>query len=305
MMDYVKGIFIERPNRFIAEVEVDGKVDIGNSNIQHLSSTMYQNANGVNIFNDTLAVGDSYAHIDGDSFDIKEATTAGAIDDANDPIVASFGADGAVIKSRDTNSENTLTISAEEMSLIQETQSDVSGWVIKKDRIYSRGQQDVYQIFLDKSIPALYIGPSNTGQTYVETYIKNNIIYIDDNTNEEHASFYPNNIILSCDRASLESEIQLFSGDIFISGDVYGEVYSGGSWVHSYKKTPTILESTTISAATTSYTFTDDAIKADSSVEVCDEIDGFEYTTCTVSAGSCVITFDAQSTSHKIRLFVW
>jgi antitoxin component of MazEF toxin-antitoxin module len=63
----------------------------GDSNIKHLSSTMYQNANGVNIYNDTLTVGDSYAHIDGDSFDIKEVTSAGTIDDANDTILASFG----------------------------------------------------------------------------------------------------------------------------------------------------------------------------------------------------------------------
>ena len=71
----------------VLEVEVDGKVDIGTSNITHMSSTMYQNANGVNIYNDTLDVGDSYAHIDGDSFDIKEATTAGTIDDVNEDAV--------------------------------------------------------------------------------------------------------------------------------------------------------------------------------------------------------------------------
>ena len=70
---------------------VEGKVDIGGSNVSVLSSTMYQNANGVNIFNNTLAVGDSYAHIDGDSFDIREAATAGTIDDANDTTIASFG----------------------------------------------------------------------------------------------------------------------------------------------------------------------------------------------------------------------
>ena len=70
---------------------VRGKVASGDSNILDLSSTMYQNANGVNIFNDTLAVGDSYAHIDGDSFDIKKTTTAGTIDDANDTMIASFG----------------------------------------------------------------------------------------------------------------------------------------------------------------------------------------------------------------------
>ena len=53
------------------EQTVREKVDIGDSNIQDLSSTMYQNANGVNIYNDTLAVGDSYAHIDGDSIPIR------------------------------------------------------------------------------------------------------------------------------------------------------------------------------------------------------------------------------------------
>jgi len=70
---------------------VQGKVDSGDSNVTDLSSTMYQNEYGVNIYNDTLDVGDSYAHIDGDSFDIKEATTAGTIDDANDGTNASFG----------------------------------------------------------------------------------------------------------------------------------------------------------------------------------------------------------------------
>ena len=71
---------------------VEGKVDTGDSNIEVLSSTMYQNANGVNIFNGNLAVGDSYAHIDGDSFDIKTAKAAGIIDDTNDETIASFGA---------------------------------------------------------------------------------------------------------------------------------------------------------------------------------------------------------------------
>ena len=72
---------------------VEGKVDSGDSNILDISSTMYQDAYGVNIFNDTLAVGDSYAHIDGDSFDIKQATTAGTIDNTNDTLVASFGSE--------------------------------------------------------------------------------------------------------------------------------------------------------------------------------------------------------------------
>lgn len=75
----------------VIEQTVEGKVDTGDSNITSLSSTLYQNANGVNVFNDTLAVGDSYAHIDGNSFDIKQATSAGTIDDTNDAMVASFG----------------------------------------------------------------------------------------------------------------------------------------------------------------------------------------------------------------------
>ena len=80
----------------VLEVEVEGKVDSGDSNIQSLSSTMYQNANGVNIFNDTLAAGDSYAHIDGDEFCIREVTSAGVIDDTNDPVIASFGAEVSI-----------------------------------------------------------------------------------------------------------------------------------------------------------------------------------------------------------------
>lgn len=66
-------------------------VAAGDSNVHTLSSTMYQNANGVNIFNDELAAGDSYAHIDGDSFDIKLVSKNGTIDDSNDKVMASFG----------------------------------------------------------------------------------------------------------------------------------------------------------------------------------------------------------------------
>ena len=90
---------IETANAIVQTVSE--KVSIGDSNVAVLSSTMYQNANGVNIYNDTLAVGDSYAHIDGDSFDIKQATTADTIDDANDVVIASFGRE-VTVGSRDT-----------------------------------------------------------------------------------------------------------------------------------------------------------------------------------------------------------
>lgn len=62
----------------------------GSSGVSTLSSTMLQNIHGVNIYNGTLAAGNSYAHIDGDSFDIKQ-TVGNAIDDTNDKTIATFG----------------------------------------------------------------------------------------------------------------------------------------------------------------------------------------------------------------------
>ena len=62
----------------------------GSSGVTTLSSTMLQNINGVNIYNGTLTAGDSYAHIDGNSFDIKQ-TVGNAISDANDKVIATFG----------------------------------------------------------------------------------------------------------------------------------------------------------------------------------------------------------------------
>ena len=74
-----------------AEAILSEVVKIGDSGIDEMSSAMLQNAYGVNIYNDIDAVGDTYAHIDGDSFDIKTVNTAGHIDDTNDKVIASFG----------------------------------------------------------------------------------------------------------------------------------------------------------------------------------------------------------------------
>lgn len=74
-----------------AEMILSQVVKTGNSGIDEMSSAMLQNAYGVNIYNDIDTVGDTYAHIDGDSFDIKTIKTAGRIDDANDEVIASFG----------------------------------------------------------------------------------------------------------------------------------------------------------------------------------------------------------------------
>ena len=62
----------------------------GTSGVTTLSSTMLQNINGVNIYNGALASGDYYAHIDGDSFDIKQ-TIGNTINDTNDKVAATFG----------------------------------------------------------------------------------------------------------------------------------------------------------------------------------------------------------------------
>lgn len=75
-----------------AEAILSEVVKIGDSGIDEMSSAMLQNAYGVNIYNDIDTVGDTYAHIDGDSFDIKEITSASRIDDTNDPVLASFNA---------------------------------------------------------------------------------------------------------------------------------------------------------------------------------------------------------------------
>ena len=74
-----------------AEMILSEVVKIGDSGIDEMSSAMLQNAYGVNIYNDINTVGDTYAHIDGDSFDIKTINTAGRIDDVNDEVIASFG----------------------------------------------------------------------------------------------------------------------------------------------------------------------------------------------------------------------
>lgn len=118
---------------------VQGKVDSGDSNITNLSSTMYQNASGVNIFNDELDVGDSYAHIDGDSFDIKQVTTEGEIDDDNDVTLASFGADEITIGKLDEEEGGfLLKLTSSGVQLVQETPPPIytsRGWSISSNAI--------------------------------------------------------------------------------------------------------------------------------------------------------------------------
>lgn len=75
----------------------ENKVDIGDSNITELSSTMKQDVSGVSIYNDISAAGDTYAHIDGEAFEIKAVTEAETINSHLDKSVASFGLNRANI----------------------------------------------------------------------------------------------------------------------------------------------------------------------------------------------------------------
>lgn len=285
---------------------VQGKVDSGGSNVTDLSSTMYQNEYGVNIYNDTLDVGDSYAHIDGDSFDIKEVTTVGQIDDTNDPVVASFGADESVIKSSDATTENKLTFNSNNFVLTKKTLNDPNsetGWEITPNKIGTKGYLDTYNIYIDKTTPIIHIGPGNTGQSTFYTTLTNRSIEVGYPDANEITSIIPDAISVMDE--GLSQIVLLSNGNVSLTGDVYAHKKVGDTWVRDYKKTPTILTSSTISASTTSYTFSNSAITTSSVIDVYDSIFGFSPTNMSTSAGRCTITFPAQSSSHQIKLFIY
>lgn len=261
----------------------------GDSGITELSSTILQNAHGVNIYNDTLAVGDSYAHIDGNSFDIKEATTARTIDDANDKIVASFGGNSYIQSADSLIRKRYHRLSFDSDSLKLATVDEMSpyteqGWKIDGEKIVRYG--DIYSGVLagiDASAGKIYIkDAAGAGMGGGGAYL---------NTNGEAEFFYN-------DGYGDSFSVKASNGNIRMTGDVYD--YDDG-----YKKTPTVLTSTTISASTTSYTFSDASITTDSVIDIYDSIFGFSPTNMTVSNGSCTITFPAQSSTHKIKLFVY
>lgn len=289
------------------EDEVDGKVDVGNSNIQHLSSTMYQNANGVNIYNDTLAVGDSYAHIDGDSFDIKKATTAGTIDDVNDPVVASFGESGSLIKHEyDTSSTHYteyIETTGSGIKIGELSQHGIitedAGWELKRDVIQTYGPFG-NKVKIDGATGMTISHPGNSIHSNVDissvSVTKEADIYIENYSIMNDSDIEVGKINEDGYGDYLKTIIE--GGDIRMTGDVYD--YDSG-----YKKTPTVLTSTTISSSATSYTFTNSAIKADSVIDIHDTIFGFNATNAVTVNGSCTITFPAQSSSHQIKLFVY
>ena len=317
------------------EVEVDGKVDIGTSNIQHMSSTMYQNANGVSIYNDTLAVGDSYAHIDGNSFDIREATSAGTIDDANDITLASFGQEvtigtrlsGSTVGDFSQVFGESCTASALRahasgyLSTASASDANAEGYESTASGMYSHaeGYMSTASGHCSHAEGEAFTTASGYGShaegsgseaggdfshaqnmgtlasSYCQTAIgKCNVedandvyAFIIGNGRRKVAGGYVRSDALKVD----------WDGNVVTNGNVKDT--SGNI------KTPTVLTSSTISAATTSYTFSDASITADSVIDIYDTIFGFAPTAMTVSAGSATITFPAQSSSHTIKLFVY
>lgn len=79
--------------------------------------------------------------------------------------------------------------------------------------------------------------------------------------------------------------------------------YENSAWTNNFSTNiGKVLTSLIINASDVSYTFTDSSIKEDSMIDIYDTIYGFAPKTVTVTNGSCVITFDTQSTSHQIKL---
>lgn len=267
---------IETANAIVQTVQ--GKVDSGDSNISVLSSTMYQNKYGVNIYNDDLAVGDSYAHIDGDSFDIKTATTAGTIDDVNDVTIAKFGQTSVLTQIEESGdphigpSGSIFTFSPEKLKieffsdlLLRDSTSELSS-----SRLQINDDQSSQGYFMR-------IGGEEIRHSSVDYYWQS----------------WPDP----------DSFLHYLNGYLYLQNDlqVGGKIQDGnGNTV-----TPTILTSTTISASATSYTFSDASIKADSVIDIYDTIFNFNATNAVTVDGSCTVTFPAQSSTHTIKLFVY
>ena len=328
----------------VLEVEVDNKVDIGTSNIQHLSSTMYQNANGVNIYNDTLAVGDSYAHIDGDSFDIKQATTAGTIDDANDTLLASFGTEvtvGTRVSGQNVGTHSqvygTECIASGDYAYASGYESwaygdysSTEGYGTKVYGQYSHAEGLETQVIAVGGVNASACHAEGDG-TEAGKYASHaegmqTKAYGSHSHAEGHLSessgdnSHAQNLWT---KAASDNQTAIGKYNVSDANDTYALIIGNGTannarsdalrvkWNGDVidgsgnKISPTILESTTISAATTSYTFSDASITADSVIDIYDTIFGFAPTGMTVSAGSATITFPAQSSTHQIKLFVY
>ena len=96
--DYCDGISIGNGVNYVRVV--NGKIQINSDGLR----VNADNDGKMVLFRSLDAVGDTYATMDEDSFDVRQTTTAGQIDTINDPKLASFGRE-VTVGSRQTGSE--------------------------------------------------------------------------------------------------------------------------------------------------------------------------------------------------------
>lgn len=315
----------EKATKAIDSVEaivqtVEGKVDIGGSNVETLSSTMYQNANGVNIYNNTLAVGDSYAHIDGNSFDIKEATTAGTIDDANDTTLASFGQEvtvgsRSIYGSIGSHSQvfGTDCIAEGDYSHAEGHNTWADGDYSHSEGRNTRSEGDYsHAEGIDSWAKGEYSHAEGNGTKAFGDYQTVVGRWNVEDTNNDFAFIVGNGYRPTpLGPAAKQNALAIdWMGNIRTSGNIQ-------DGAGTYNRTPRIYTSEVIASSDTSYTFylfntlipgfgTIELITADSIIDVYDTIFGFTPTNITVVPNnSCTITFPAQSSSHTIKLFIY
>jgi hypothetical protein len=305
---------------------------------------MLQNVNGVNIYNDTLAVGDTYAHIDGDSFDIKKCTTDGQIDDANDGMYASFGRE-VTVGTRATGSTvgNYSQVFGKECTA-SENGSHAEGLQTISSGTYSHAEGS------GSTASGSYSHAEGAGSTSSGNSSHAEGAGTTASGDSSHAEGYETVSSGLCSHAEgaqtvaggdfslatgygtrasydFQTVIGKYNSTYYLS-DAYALIIGNGEdgdrsdalrvkWdgnvliegnvqdMYGFNKTPTIFRSTTISASATSYTFSGSPITTDSVIDIYDSIFGFSPTGMTVSNGSCTITFPAQSVDHQIKLFVY
>lgn len=309
----------------------------GNSGVQTLSSTMLQNVHGVNIYNNTLSVGDAYAHIDGDSFDIKKCTTAGQIDDANDEMYASFGREVTVGTRLAGSTVGQYSQVHGYKGIASGNYAHGEGYYPNVSGDYSHAEGAYGEVEGDYSHAegfAHYITGNYSHAEGFENIISGNGSHVEGSSSQvsgdySHAEGEGAMASGYCSHAQnkntiADSEAQTAIGKYNISdaNDTYALIIGNGTanarsdalrvkWDGSVidgsgnKISPTILTSTTIPSSATIYQFDDASIKTTSVIDIYDTIFGFAPTGMAVSDGICAITFPAQSSSHTIKLFVY
>ena len=323
-------------NAIISTVQSD-YVAQGSSGVTSLSSTMYQNVNGVNIYNGTLAVGDSYAHIDGDSFDVKEVTTAGQIDDTNDTVVASFGQEVTVgsralgtvgdysqVFGHQCTASGDYSHAEGQGTTASGMYSHAEGGVTTASGKYSHAEGAGTNSNGDSShaegqgttASGMYSHAEGSGATASGDYSHAEGAGTTASGDKSHAQNLKT-------IAASDNQTVIGKYNVSDSNDTYSLIIGNGTDEYNRsdalrvkwngdvidgsgnKISPKILTSSSISSSTTTYTFSNTAIKTTSVIDVYDTIFGFAPTAMTVSTGSCTITFAAQSSSHTIKLFVY